>query len=188
MKIVSSILIVLLIGLVIGCSGEKSSDKATDNLTDTIIRPDSELQMAKIQLYTKGEVVAEINADKMVKFESIDSTMAYILEIDILDSLGETSTDIVGDSGVIREVKGVIHIYGNVVVITEDGTKLETEYLWWDSNTDRIKSDAFVKITTEDNDIVTGWGLDADNQLNSFKILNQVSGEVKDPEKLEKSE
>ena len=185
-KYIFIILVLTLTVFIYACSDDKTSNKSTDSLTDSLLRPDSELSTAKIQLFNKGQVVAEIDSEKIRKFESLDSSMAYNLNIHILDSAGQSTSHIVGDSGVIREVQGVLHIYGNVVVITEDGTKLETEYLWWDSKTDRIKSDAFVKITQND-DIITGWGLDADNGLNSFKILNQVSGEVADPNKLQQS-
>lgn len=179
--------LILLVGLLLltGCSS--SEDGVTDKSTqsDSVQLPDSEVLIAQIQLYKKEGMTAEIYSDKILKFDDEDSTLAYKLKIRILDSLGNVSTKIVGDSGIIRDNQGIVKIYGNVVVTTSDSSKLETEYLWWDSNTNRIKSDEFVRITTGAGDVVTGWGLDADNQLKSFKILNQVSGEVKDPEKLE---
>lgn len=173
-----------LVGMIAGCSGDKSNlSNVTDG--DTLNRPDSELSGAKIYLYEKGKVTSEIFSEKIIKFEDKDSTAAYKLNIDILDSVGNVSTHVVGDSGYIRESKGFLNIFGNVVVVTDDSTRLETEYLWWDSNTDRIKTDAFVRITRGE-DIITGWGLDADNRLKDFKILSQVSGSITDPDKLQK--
>lgn len=167
----------------IGCSSGKVSDNQTD-INDSILLPDSEVRVATIELYDADRITAQIYADKILNYKPFDSMMAFTLDINILDSLKNTSTHIVGDSGIIKEGSGVVHIYGNVVVVTEDSTILETDYLWWDSNTNRIKTDSFVKITQED-DIITGFGLDADNKLNSFKILNQVSGKVSNAEKLE---
>lgn len=169
---------------IIGCTDSNNSPAKITAEFDSINLPDSELRIAQIKFYKKGNMTSEILADKIVKFDDEDSTLAYTLDIKILDSLGTATTTITGDSGIIKEVQGAVQIYGNVVVRTEDSTKLETEYLWWNSYTNRIKSDAFVRITKH-GDIISGWGLDADNQLNSFKILNQVSGEVTDPEKLE---
>ena len=167
-----------------GCSSDKSNTSAlTDD--DSLFRPDSEVRGARIYLYDRGKVTSAIYSDRILKFEQQDSTAAYKLDIDILDSLGNVSTHVVGDSGFIRETKGQVNIFGNVVVTTDDGAVLETEYLWWDSNTDRIKTDAFVHITRGD-DVITGWGLDADNRLKDFKILSQVSGTIADPEKLQK--
>jgi len=177
------ILLLLILMVIAGCSNEENTNNNISSLADTLAKPDSEVHGAKIYLYKKGEVTAEIKADKIVKFEAKDSTMAYNLNIKILDSLGKVSTKVFGDSGIIHESKGLLNIYGNVVVISENKTKLETDYLWWNSKTDRIKTDAFVRIT-EGKDVVTGWGLDADNKLSRIKILNRVSGTLSNPEKL----
>jgi LPS export ABC transporter protein LptC len=129
-------------------------------------------------------VTARVNAERIIKFELNDSTMAYNLDIDILDSLGQVTSNIVGDSGVIREKEAYLNIYGNVKVVSDDSTTLETDYLYWDSRTDRIKTHTFVRIV-KDLDVITGWGLDADHKLNSIKILDRVSGEIIDPEKFQ---
>lgn len=177
--------IIISAGLIfIGCSDTSNSSQEMTTEFDSISLPDSELRMAQIKFFKKGEVTSEILAEKIINFDAKDSMLAYVLHIKILDTLGNATTTITGDSGIIKEAQGAVQIYGHVVVITDDSTKLETEYLWWNSYTNRIKSDAFVRITKQ-GDIISGWGLDADNQLRSFKILNQVSGEVADPEKLE---
>jgi len=179
----TALLGLLFLGLLVGCSGQEPSATDRPGVNDSASKPDTEVSGAKIYLYDRGRVTTEILSEKIIKFESNDSTMAYKLDIDVLDSTGQVSTQIVGDSGIIREATGQLYIYGNVVVITEDKSRLETDYLWWDSKADKIKTDAFVKITRED-DVITGWGLEADEKLNSYKILNQVSGAVEDPDKL----
>ena len=108
-------------------------------------------------------MTTEIVAEKIVKFEALDSTMAYTLDIDIYDSTGVATANIVGDSGIIREATGNLSLYGNVVVITTDSFKLETEYLYWDSEVDSIKTDVFVRLT-KGEDIITGRSTAALNQ------------------------
>lgn len=174
-----------MVALTAGCSADKSNTGNLSSADDSLSRPDSEVSGARIYLYNKGRITSEIYSEKIIKFEGKDSTAAYRLDIDILDSAGNVSTHVVGDSGFIRETKGFVNIFGNVVAVTDDSTVLETEYLWWDSNTDRIKTDAFVRITRRDEVDIAGWGLDADNRLKDFRILSQVSGEIKDPEKLQ---
>ncbi len=211
-----ALLLVLL--LAAGCSTEKNSANLTSD-SDSLAKPDSEVRGAKIFLYDRGEVTTKIVATKIVKFEAADSTVAYKLNIDMLDSTGRVTTKVVGDSGIIRDNKGLMkiygnldvnvldtagkvttnivgdsgefhennemaNIYGNVVVVTEDSAKLETDYLWYDSFTKRIKTDAFVRIT-RGKDVVTGWGLDADNKLTRIKILNKVSGQLNNVEEAE---
>lgn len=165
-----------------GCSDQAASNKSSALPVDSIIKPNSEVFGATIYLYDKEMITAKVNAVKILKFDLNDSTMAYELDIDILDSLGKVTTNIVGDSGIIREKDAYLQIYGNVKVITEDSTTLDTDFLRWDSKTDRISTHSFVRIV-QDNDVITGWGLDADHKLNSIKILDRVSGEIKDPDK-----
>lgn len=177
--------IIILLGLfgLAGCGKEQTASTDQAALPDSTLRPDSEVSGARIYLYDRGRVTTEIVAEKIVKFEALDSTMAYTLDIDIYDSTGVATANIVGDSGIIREATGNLSLYGNVVVITTDSFKLETEYLYWDSEVDSIKTDVFVRLT-KGEDIITGWGLQADQRLRSTKILSRVSGTITDPKKL----
>jgi len=177
--------ILVLLGIVAlaGCSSKQSASTDQSTPADSTSLPDSEVSGAKIYLYDRGQVTTEIVAEKIVKFQSIDSTMAYTLDIDIYDSTGQVTTQAISDSGIIRENSGKLYLFGNVVVITEDKSKLETDSLYWDSKTNKIQTDAFVKIT-KDEDVITGWGMEADQRLNRIRILNQVSGTITDTKNL----
>jgi len=177
------ILILLVAVAFTGCGKEQTASTDQAAPTDSTLRPDSEVSGARIYLYDRGRVTTEIVAEKIVKFKTLDSTIAYTLDIDIYDSTGAATANIVGDSGIIREGTGNLSLYGNVVVITTDSFKLETEYLYWDSEVDSIKTDVFVRLT-KDEDVITGWGLQADQRLHSTKILSRVSGTITDPKKL----
>ncbi len=182
--------LLILIVFISGCGrDENSSASRTSGVKssqrDSAIHPNSEVRGARIYLYDKGVVTAEIVAEKLLQFDSQDSTMAYQLDINVLDSLGQVTSEVTGDSGIIRENSGQFNIFGNVVVISENGSKLETDYLYWDSKTDRIHTDAFVRITTDD-EIVTGWGMEADQRMHSYKILNRISGSTRSAGKFTK--
>ena len=175
-------ILVLLSLIALGCSGDQtaSTDRAA---TDSLAKPDSEVSGARIQLYERGRVTTQIAADKIVKFSTLDSTMAYVLDINVYDTAGNVSAGIVGDSGIIRESTGDMSLFGHVVVNTSDSIKLQTEFLYWDAQVDSIKTDAFVRLTRGE-DIITGWGLQADQQLHSTRILRQVSGTITDTKDL----
>jgi LPS export ABC transporter protein LptC len=167
-----------------GCSSkEKVSSDSNSTEHDGLV-PDSELRGATIYLYEKEKVTTEVHAERLLKFEAKDSTMAYMLDIDFFDSTGHLTTELVADSGVIRESSNQLHVYGNVVVVTDDRSRLETEYLFWNTNTDKIQTDAYVKITKKD-DVITGWGMETDPKLSRIKILNRVSGTVHEEESTE---
>jgi LPS export ABC transporter protein LptC len=164
------------------CNSDHGAKNSDGTPIDSSTRPDSEVRGAKIYLYDEGQVTTEIMATKIRKFEANDSTMGYELDISLYDSLGRVSSKIVGDSGVIREDAGHLDIYGRVVVISEDSSRLDTDYLYWDQGTQKLRTDSFVKITDIDGNILTGWGLEAEQNPTRYRILNQVSGTATESE------
>ncbi|MBK5285708.1 MAG: LPS export ABC transporter periplasmic protein LptC [Bacteroidia bacterium] len=59
----------------------------------------------------------------------------------------------------------------NVEVINEKGDKLNTEHLTYDQADGKLRSDEFVKITTED-EIIYGTGLEANEDFSRYRIFN----------------
>jgi LPS export ABC transporter protein LptC len=174
---VLTIFLAVMAGAVMGCSNQRSTEQSPDSSLDSVRRPDSDIRGATVYMYTRGTLTTEIRAERIVKFESIDSTMGYVLDVDFLDSLGKVTSSLVGDSGVIRETSEHMEVYGHVVVTTHDSRRLDTDYLVWDPKINKIHTDAFVRVILP-GDTVTGWGLEAPRDLSRFKILNQVSGSV----------
>ncbi len=175
-----SVLLALILVLS-GCSTKEKVSSDSDSTSPSEILPDSELRGATIYLYEKEKVTTEIHAERVLKYEVKDSTMVYVLDMDFFDSTGHITTQLVGDSGIIRELTSQLYVYGNVVVTTADNSKLETDYLYWNTTTDKIETDAFVRITKK-NDVITGWGMEADPGLTRVKVLNRVSGTVHEAE------
>lgn len=64
----------------------------------------------------------------------------------------------------------------NVVVTNVEGDSLKTEYLIWDRKNEKIHTDEFVKIISEDK-IITGVGLVSDQNMKNWKIKNP-KGEI----------
>lgn len=181
-RIITGILVLLVAAFAItGCGRQDGRSANSNTVIDTTNRPDAIVAGATIFLYEGTIVTTEIKAELIHKFDVIDSTMGYVLDINVMDSSGSVVSTIVGDSGVIREHDNSLYLFGNVVVLTDDSTKLETDNLRWDPDRNKIETEAFVKIT-QDGDIITGWGLESDRSLSHIKILKQVSGTLKEPD------
>lgn len=181
-RIITGLLLLLVVGFgVTGCGRQDGRSANSNTMVDTTNRPDAVVAGATIYLYEGTIVTTEIKAELIHKFDELDSTMGYVLDIDVFDSSGNVVSTIVGDSGVIREHDNSLHLFGNVVVLTDDSTRLETDNLRWDPDRDKIETEAFVKIR-QDGDIITGWGLESDRSLTRIKILKQVSGTLKEPD------
>jgi LPS export ABC transporter protein LptC len=163
----------------IGCEREQTQPPPNNNQS-SVIRPDAEVMNARVLLYNRGRVTTEILADKILKFEAKDSTFAYVLNVTSFDTAGIKTSSLISDSGIVREASGKMMAFGHVVAYSEDSTKLETEQLNWDSKADKIQTDAYVRITRPNGDIITGYGLETDQRMNRLKILKQVKGTVQD--------
>jgi len=177
MKLFKITVFVLIVLIATGCDRENTADNQ-DAPLDSLSLPDSEISGATIQFFDGSVLSTEIQADTIRKYELIDSTMAYIVDVNIMDSVGNITSHIVGDSAVIREQKRHVDIFGDVVVISSDSIRLETEYLFWNSIKGTIETDAFVTLSLGE-DIQEGYGMIAKDDFSSFKILDQVSGRVK---------
>jgi len=152
--------------------------------------PDSELEEATIIFTIQGVRRMLLKADYIARYEKEDSTTARVVHADFYDQEGEHSSVLTSKSGIIREKSKELWVSGEVVVVTDEGVKLETETLCWDPNIDRIVTNDFVKVTRE-KDILTGYGLEADQELKNIKIKREVKGVLREApsrEELEKME
>jgi hypothetical protein len=102
-----------LLCLLIACSEQQFSGDRSER--DSGYIPDSEVTGATYYLYEKGKVTTRILADSTRTFNSLDSTMAYDLDIYFLNDSGKVTSNLVADSGIIREQAAIHHIYGNLV-------------------------------------------------------------------------
>ncbi len=92
-------------------------------------------------------------------------------------SQGERKAVLTSETGQIDEETQVTVARGNVVVVSEDGRRLESEVLYWDPERQLIHTEAFVKFT-EGGRILTGYGMETDPDLTNLVILRQVRGEI----------
>lgn len=92
-------------------------------------------------------------------------------DIEIYDDSGMVNTSVQSQYAENRPKEQKIFAKQKVVVINNKGEKLETEKLTWDTRTQRIYTDAFVKITTAEQ-VLLGEGLEADAAFTEYEIKN----------------
>lgn len=121
----------------------------------------------------------EMIADYMAQYEREDST--YQLLRGHPDSLGRRVTaylfDTEGDSSATLTADRVLYFdrekrfeaQGDVVVVTREGKRLESEQLSWLEDERKIRTTSFVSITAPDEQ-VQGYGLIADEDLKTYQI------------------
>jgi len=139
--------------------------------------PDQVLSNATMVFTQDGVKRTVIKARTVAKWTSKDLTQAESLLVDFFDEQGEHTSHLVADSGWIKEKEQTLGVWGDVRVTTDEGVRLETRTLNWNSSTNKIITEDFVKIT-KDKDVMTGYGLEADQNLKNIKIKTQVKGEI----------
>ena len=83
---------------------------------------------------------------------------------------GKFQTNIIGNYGYLVNDTNDMHLEGDVVVTTVEGRKLESDYLNYDAETDRLHTMAPVHLSSEDG-VLNGIGMIATSDLNWIQIL-----------------
>lgn len=92
------------------------------------------------------------------------------------DSLVVNST-LTAKYGITYENSHEMIVRDNVKVVNVNGDILNTEELVWNEQTEKITSDKFVKIQTQD-EIIYGDGLEANQDLTNYKI-KKIRGTIR---------
>ncbi len=96
------------------------------------------------------------------------------LKVRFFNKNGDLSSRLRSDYALQLLEEGRWEARGNVVVINREGEKLQTEKLFWDSRRERIYTDAFVRMTTED-EVILGHGFEADQNFEQYEV-KEVTG------------
>lgn len=123
-----------------------------------------------------GRVLMKITAPLMEHFVGDSSYIELSKGVHVIffnDSL-QPQTELTAEYAINKERESIMEAKRNVVVVNEKGDKLNTEHLIWDKNTRMIRTEEFVKITTED-EVIMGNGMEADEHFTKYKI-KQIKG------------
>ena len=127
-----------------------------------------------IQLYT----------DEALVFEKTDEIAARMLNVTFFSSNGEYFSRLWADSGLIDMESNDMTAIGNVIVVSEDSVRLETDRLFWNEEKEEISTEDSVVIYQKDQ-ILRGKGLYADPGLEDIVILSPT-GRFKEKDRTDK--
>ena len=98
------------------------------------------------------------------------------LFVTFFDDQEKVSATLKANYGIRYEIKKQMEAKYAVELINKDGTKLETEKLIWNEVTQRIYTDAFVKITNR-KEIIMGTGMESNQDFTKYEIKH-VTGQI----------
>ena len=140
--------------------------------------PSQESWNAKITFSDSGRVTGILRAGHISmftdkKFTLLDSSII----VDFYDEFERHTSTLTSKRGKVDDATHDFEAHEHVVVVSDSGTTLKTEDLYWDNNTQQIHTPAFVEITSPTEQI-QGHGLESDQGLKHYTVF-KVTGQAK---------
>lgn len=168
-RIISRLMIILF--MMLSCS----SIEQDEELDSEKAYPDQESWSTEIILTKDGAKRAVILAGHLTKFnQKARINMDEGVAVDFFDEAQSHLSHLTSQQAQVNEKTNDLLAEGNVVVVSDSGVTLYTEQLRWSHAKERIVSDVFITLVTE-QDTLTGIGFESDSNLENW-IIQQPSG------------
>lgn len=153
---------------------EKIKPSVLSDLQTTEL-PSHESWNTTITFSDSGRIKAILKVGHLAKYEQQRRTILDAgLRVDFFDANGHHTSVLTAVRGTVDDRTNDLEALGNVVVVSDSGTTLQTERLLWRDSSRRVQSDQFVKILSS-KEVIQGHGLDSDQSLDNYKIY-RVTG------------
>ncbi|MBU0742782.1 LPS export ABC transporter periplasmic protein LptC [bacterium] len=168
--------LILCVGLA-GCT-DNERVAATGELSADL--PDQELFNTTIYDSKEGMRRWILQSDRLARYNDQDEAQLFGVHMDFYRANGLFST-LTSLRGRANLKTNDLFAWGEVVVVTRDGRRLETEELDYDDATGLISNEVFNRFTRGDN-VMTGIGMEATPELDRFELKQSVEATIFDEE------
>ncbi len=170
------VVVVTAISLFLFSCEEKIKPPISFDLSNNI--PSQESWNAKITFTDSGKVSGILRAGHIAmytdrKFTVLDSNIV----VDFYDEQQRHTSILTARRGRVNDVTQDFEAHENVVVISDSGTTLQTEDLYWTNATRKIHTPAYVEITSTKEQL-QGHGFESDQHLKHYTIV-KVTGQAR---------
>ena len=163
--------------LMCGCGG-KIKPSVLPGL-DSKTMPQQESWNSTIILSDSGRLQARILAGYIQKYDGPqDTQMSDGVIVHFFNDSGKQTSVMTAKRGRVNEQTYNIEADGDVLVVSDDSTKLRSERLFWDNKRQLIYTEEYVYVTSP-KEKVQGRGFESDQRLHNyriFKVTAQVHG------------
>lgn len=133
--------------------------------------PSQESWDSKILITDDGLLKAILYSDHIRVFEDKKETLLEGVRINFFDENQVHASQLTSKRGKVDDLTQNMFAYDSVVAKNDSGTVLRTDELQWINKTQKITTDKFVTITTNDERI-EGYGFVSDQGLINYTIYN----------------
>ena len=141
-----------------------------------------------LDFYEKERLSWKVKTAYLERWGGKEKIFAKPILVDIFDSLGERSAFLRADSGTLDGRMNYVYAYGHVYAITPKGASVRADSLLWNKKDDLVKTESYVRVVSEDGDVLQGKGFVSDAKMDNWHILSEVTGIFQDAAKRLKEE
>lgn len=138
--------------------------------------------------YDKGVQAWKLKTAYLERWGDKDIVFVRPVLVDIYDSLGERTAFLRADSGRLDMKFTYVYAYGHVYALTPKGASVRSDSLLWNKKDNLVKTDSYVRVVSEDGDVLQGKGFVSDARMENWHILSNVTGIFQDAAKRLKEE
>ncbi|MDP8238149.1 MAG: LPS export ABC transporter periplasmic protein LptC [Candidatus Hatepunaea meridiana] len=166
-SLIHTIAIVVIICLFTGCTKIDTRESIQKESL-----PELELFGSTVYVTRGQQSLFNIKAPHISRHES-KQLMQFSggIKVDFFDNDGNHSAVLTADEGDIYERTNRLEARGDVIVKSDSGMVLLADELYYTQDNDRVMSDGFVTVIT-DNDSLSGQGFSSASDLSDWVILN----------------
>jgi LPS export ABC transporter protein LptC len=134
-------------------------------------QPIEQIKGAELLHTENGKVKVRLVANRIERFQEIQPSLIFPdhLEVYFYNDSSQLQSTLMADYASIDEEKKIMLAQNNVILISSDDKKLETNELVWDENKNKIYTDKKVKITTG-KEVIYGEGFTSTPDFKQYSI------------------
>ena len=134
-------------------------------------QPIEHIKGAQLLHTENGKVKVRVLANSIERFQDIQPALVFPnqLEVYFYNDSSQLQSTLIADYASIDEGKKIMLAKNNVILISIDDKKLETDELVWDEKKNKIYTDKKVKITTG-KEVVFGEGFTSTTDFKEYSI------------------
>ena len=179
-------IIIQVISLLIGFAACENDIEVVKAFSEKVRVPDLTTEKVETLYFDSAKLNAKLEAPVVMRFPMVkdkDKNKDPYLEfpegihVQFYDSLKNVKAEVISKYAIFNEVQKLWEARKDVIVISTDGKKLNTEQLFWDQNKKIIYSNKFCRVTTP-NASLTGNKFTANEDFSSYE-LSEVQGPLK---------
>ena len=130
--------------------------------------------------YDKGVLAWKLKTAYLERWTDKEVVFVRPVLVDIYDSLGERTAFLRADSGRMDLKFTYVYAYGHVYALTPKGASVRSDSLIWNKGDNLVKTESYVRVVSEDGDVLQGRGFESDAHMDNWRILSNVTGIFQD--------